>query len=585
MMRIQSAALVSLVVAVFAVLGILYIRSVPLWESPDEPTTFSAAHAVAKVHRMPTYLEQPLYPGVLLNAKRHPPLYFLLAGAFLSINDDLRPEIQANERGLVSAEIPHYLHGDGFPADDFPGAAFIRYLRMFSILFGVLTLIVVWRCARLLAGTTHLAAFLGITVFGLTPTFVFSHAAIDPISLSILMASLITYLLLKLYLAEEPRSRIWRILSVLLVLGLATRVTLVFFYIPALWLIFRAPRQRRIGLAGQLIIPLLLGIAWMLILAPGPSAHSFRLLGGLLLRVDSSVVSFGGLRTLMVNAKNSFWARFGWADLYAPARLLDILDLYGILTVAGFGIFLRRHRPKGLLMLGLVTLLGIAGFLRANLSQFDPQGRFLQLIFAGYAPLAGMGLATLFVRVARRRIRIAVGAFFLLSMIGINAYCLTEVIRPAYLPSTRRHQEVEAFQEQGAFVYGGVSAGQSFICRKPGLCRVEFYITPARLSEANILEFRLFGSTMLADPLAIARVPYPGPEDSPYVGFDFGPIWESQDRSYYVEVCRFPAMAPISIYHTLEDRYMAGARYADESPAPGDLRFTTYVAALPTPEE
>lgn len=584
-MRYSSIILVGIVMLSFLALGSAYIMIVPLWESPDEPSNFSAAQAVARVHRVPTLFEQPLYPGVLMNFKKHPPAYFAFAGLLLSINPDIRPEFVANERGFVSSEIAHYRHGGGIPADQFSGAAFLRLLRGASLLFGAFTLILIWRCARLLWPQDRMPAFMAIC-FGLTPTFIFSHAAIDPLPLGILVASLIIYQLLWIYEQGRVELRRWKWLALLLVLGLATRATLVFLYLPAIWLIRREPRGGRMRLVGQLATPLVLGTIWMLVLAPGPMLISFRQLGSQLVHLNRAYLSFGGLRTIILHSKNSLWARFGWADLYPPARLLDVLDVLALLATVGLviRIWKRTVRP-GARMLLVVGGLGFLGFLRANLAQPDPQGRFLQLVVAAYAPLAGLGLAWFLQRTGKRWIPLAAGTVLLLLLIGINVYCLAFVIHPAYAAEEYPEMELAAYQEQGVMLWGGVSSGQTFICREPGLCRIEFYVTPVELREAAVLEFRLSQSSLLSEPFVVARVPYPGAGDSPYVGFRFSPMWDSKDRCYFVQVTRIPLREPISTWYTLEDRYLGGTRYADGAPAPGDLRFTTYVALPPVPSE
>ena len=259
-----------------------------------------------------------------------------------------------------------------------------------------------------------------------------------------------------------------------------------------------------------------------------------------------------------------------------------MFDALSVLVVFGWGVILwRRRQPRGSYFIFSILALGVLGYFKANVGQFDPQGRFLQILIGGYAPLVAVGLIAVIrvvPRVPQRWITGIACVFVPLVLVLVNWYALSRVIVPAYAEHAYTELDFDAYQEQANLVWGGNSAGQTFLCRKPGLTRVELYITPSKIGRKTNLEFRLATSSLLTDPLVVARAPYPGPGDSPYVGFQFTPRWNSRGRSYYVEVKRIPEEPPISAWYTLEDRYMGGSRYAEGIPARGDLRFTTYCA-------
>ncbi len=578
---LRTGAPLAGVLIAFLALGVAYLLLVPLWETPDEPSTVSTALVVKASRRVPTPLNEPLFPGVTLNAKLYPPLYFALMGTVLSVLPEVRPEVRANPFGRITAEVPRYLHEGGVPADRFPGADVLRILRGISLLFGLVTLVLAWKTIVLLTGSV-VAALLGVATFGLAPTFVFSHAAVDPLPLAIMIASFAISQMVRV--ASGHARGDMRALGIALGLGLVTRATLAFLYLPAGYLVWRQ-KERRATLAGQLLLPGLLCLAWVFVLAPGPSIQAFRHLGALLVRVQPPLLSFAGLRTLVLHTKNSFWARFGWADLYAPSRLIDVLDVLSVLMVLGWFIALARRRTCALVpFVAAVALLGLVGYVRANLAQFDPQGRYLGVLIAAYAPLGGFGLATVVELSTSRAVRSAAVAAVIAAMIAVNAYALVRVISPAYAQRLYPGLGVDAYQDQGELVWGGPSAGQTFIARKPGLSRIELYFTPARHRPRRTLEFMLKESPLINEPLVVARVPYPAPGESPYVGFSFLPRWDSQNRSYYVRVSLVPEGEPVSAWFALEDRYVGGSRYADDAPEPGDLRFTTFYA-LATPND
>jgi hypothetical protein len=372
-------------------------------------------------------------------------------------------------------------------------------------------------------------------------------------------------------------TRRWRLLAVLLFLAMATRSTLTFMFLPAAFIILRQDPSDRKRLFGQLLAPVLLGVIWMLVLFPGPTYLAYKHLGALLVKFDRPMISGAGVRTILVHAKNSFWARFGWADLYAPARLIDVFDVLSVVMVGGWMLRIATRRiVRGAgFLLGILGV-GFLGYVKANMAQFDPQGRFLQLLIGAYAPLGAVGFAAAVRSIPVRRLRQIVIVLVPTALIGVNVYALLAIIKPAY--ETRRFTELvpDAYQEEGDLVWGGTRAGQSFVSRRPGMNRVDLYVTPAKVPEDITLEFRLKESPLIDDPLVSARVPYPRPQDSPYVGFQFQPRWDSEGKSYYVEVERIPDNGPVGTWYTLEDRYTGGTRYEDGIPAPGDLRFTAY---------
>lgn len=573
----RSWILLGAMLLVYAGLGIGYILLVPLWESPDEPSNFSTAYALAKARRVPTPMEQPLFPGVLLNSKLHPPGSFLLTGGMMSLGPDVEPIIKANPLGMISAEIPRYVHGVGFPKDTFLGAGFLRSLRGLSLLLGAFSLMIVWRTARVLSASDSLVCFLAVALFGFTPTWIFSHAAIDPLPVAVLLSSLILYYMVLFVRTDGIDTRRWRLLAVLLFLGMATRSTLTFLFLPAAFIILKQNRSERGRLVGQLLAPVLLGLIWMLVLFPGPTYLAYKHLGALLLKFDRPFVSVAGVRTILVQTKNSFWARFGWADLYAPAQLIDVFDVASVVVVGGWMIraWKRRFVRGAPFLLGILAL-GFFGYLKANMAQFDPQGRFLQLLIAAYAPLGALGFATVIKGIPWKHPRRIVVVLIPVTLVAVNVYALFGIIKPAYQVQRYTELVADAYQEEGKLVWGGTRAGQTFFSRRPGMNRVDLYITPARVPKNVTLEFCLKESPLIDDPLVTARIPYPGPNENPYVGFQFQPLWDSDGKSYYVEVRRIPDGGPIGAWYTLEDRYKGGTRYEDRRPAPGDLRFTTF---------
>lgn len=582
--RVRSWCAAAVLVAVFVALGAAYVVVVPLWETPDEPSNVSTALLAATTRHVPTSRTQPLFPGIPPNAKLHPPLYFALMGLFCPVGVEMQPEVTGNPLAGTPAEIAKYRHDGGIPADHFPGASHLRRMRGISVLMGAMTVVVVWRIARLLAAGSLLAQLLSVGVFCLAPTFLFTHAAIDPLPMAVLSASVSIYQLLRLYLGRcEARSL--RILGVLLAIGLGIRATLAFLYVPAAILVWRQ-KGRRTTFAGHILGPTLLVAVWMLVLWPRPALLAYRHLVAQLVKIDRTALTPVGLMTLAFQTRNSFWAQFGWANLSVPARLIDIFDLLTVVMLGAWGArVVRRRVPAGAGFAAAIAAVGLAGYAKANLAQFDPQGRYLGMLIGAYAPLGGIGCASAIGLWRKTWPKVVLAAAVVLAMIAANVYSLARVIAPAYAAREYEGLGVDAYQGQGMLVAGEASVGQTFLARRPGLTRIEFYFAPARHSAPDVLEFRLMESPLIPEPLVVARVRYPRSGQVPQkVGFTFLPLWDSRDRSYYVRVSTIPEKAPVPACFALEDLYLGGTRYVNDTPTPGDMRFTTY-CVLPSTDE
>jgi hypothetical protein len=150
---VRHVARITALLVVFAVLGLVYSVTVPLFEAPDEPWHFNYVHYVAQGYGLPSMQnnDSGAYQEV-----GQPPLYYLIAGLVTAPipTDDLRgltlhnPGFGYQAPGTVNDNKNLMVHTE---REAFPwrGATLAIHLaRLVSLAFGALTVLAAWGLAR-----------------------------------------------------------------------------------------------------------------------------------------------------------------------------------------------------------------------------------------------------------------------------------------------------------------------------------------------------------------------------------------------------------------------------------------------------
>jgi hypothetical protein len=133
-------------------------------------------------------------------------------------------------------------------------------------------------------------------------------------------------------------------------------------------------------------------------------------------------------------AISSIWGRFGWMNVLLPFWLTAAFTLFAGLGVLGSTIHVwSRSNPnpsnrKLWIWLWMVCVLVLVGFVRFNLSEFQPQGRLLFPALPAFAILIGMGWCNW----CRGKAQTIVCGSLVLSLFAANVFALRWVLLAAY---------------------------------------------------------------------------------------------------------------------------------------------------------
>ncbi|RME76530.1 MAG: phospholipid carrier-dependent glycosyltransferase, partial [Chloroflexi bacterium] len=219
----------ALLAVLFVFLGLGYDLLTPVFENSDETLHYPYVKHVADGYGLPI-----AEPGRLWNQEgTQPPLYYALAAAatFWLNTDNLPDLLQRNPhwlftevRSLLNDNQNLVLHG---PMDAWPytrAALAVHIGRWVSLLFGLLTVLLTWRLARILFPDDLPLAATATALVALTPQFLRVSATVSNDSLSAALTTLAVLLAYRFTAPERQASgpeSLWPPFILGLVAGLA----------------------------------------------------------------------------------------------------------------------------------------------------------------------------------------------------------------------------------------------------------------------------------------------------------------------------------------------------------------------------
>lgn len=377
---------------------------VPPFEAPDENGHLGYASFLATRGELPNQLDPD--PARRVDGQGHqPPLaYAVMAGVLRVLGSDgaLTTRLRVNPthawHGGPGGE-QHPLFRHDAPLFTAEQARAFYALRLLSVVYGVLTLVVVARFMTLVTDdepTRVLAVLLAATLPQLV--FVTSYATADAL---LILLSTVTALQLARAVATPERWQPWVLLGVALAGALLVKKTALFL-MPGIALVVGAMvLARRLPLGaclrgGALVAAVVVVVAgWLFVRNhvvygdPLGSAMEQRTLQTLMVPRPLSDPYFREDLPRLLGA--SFVGVLGWMNVWLPA---PVYWLYGGLAViAAAGVLRRLREPWTLVALTFagLCLLGIVVF---NMTFPQPQGRYLFAALPFLAYLAAAGLRT-----------------------------------------------------------------------------------------------------------------------------------------------------------------------------------------------
>ncbi len=433
---------VFLICLVYVLVAALYAFYTPAWQAPDEPAHFNYIRAIGE-SGLPIlqrgdydqdYLEQikaAKFPATMsIDAIRYesyqPPLYYLAA-------------------------TPVYLLARNFGLN-----ATVIALRMFSVLLGVLVLLVALRIVRALFPDDNLLVLATVGAMAVVPQHIAVSASISNDLAAELVLVLILWLAVKRIqnTISNRQFIIWG--GVLFGAALLTKTTA---YVPgALLLIIAEIAQQRIthhasrnpqsairnlfflfAFAALISSPMFIRNMFVYgVTDPlGLARHDSVVIGQ---PTTAEIIAQYGIKHVVFGVFavtfKSFWAQFGWMGVLVNDRIYIVLFLLCAVAVLGFALFafrIVRHRelltePQhwgiGLLMVLLAT--AILDYIGYNFKFFQLQGRYLFPALIAIAFFLVIGLRELIAREHQRIVFILLYAIF----VALDVACLFLFIVP-----------------------------------------------------------------------------------------------------------------------------------------------------------
>lgn len=442
----------------FLALSLGYLFSTPVFEAPDEPAHYQYAFYLATTGKLPLVKGAGEIHGRPSGEEQlqgyHPPLYYGLLALTMHLlghADTAAAPLRNEEFGRWRDDPPGlrlmYRHGFDERSPVSAEVRMFRWLRGWSVLFGLLTLLLIHRIALLAFPGRPLLADAAALVAGCMPKWTFIFSALNNDNLAALLCHVV---LLGLVTALVTRRlSAWRGVSLGLFAGLSIMAKMTgLFLLPVLAVVYGLALLRWRDRRGEVLRSGLL-VLLMVLLVAGWFFVRNQLIYGSPMALDVHADTFERIqvkpgaawqwisRGFLPKVFQSFVGHFGW-NILAPLPWLVTL-MKGVVGAAllGWLVLLIRparagggHRGVSLLLLG-VALLVFALTLRYNLLLKGPYARYLFPSMAALAILLVAGLARLGQWLPARPRR-ALFALLLLVPPGVGGHVLIRQFRPVF---------------------------------------------------------------------------------------------------------------------------------------------------------
>jgi hypothetical protein len=464
----------------FALLTVSYSFIVPVFNAPDETHHLEYIRHLADHRRLP---DQTTVAEATSNEGFNPPLYYALGAALLSLVSpdnaaDLvvpdyaeltrfrRRPAAAGQQSFFPPLNPHYVKwGWGreqnmflrADKDHFPFQGSLRavhLLRLISIPFGVLTILLVFQTTRALFPGESEIALAAAATCAFNPQFTFLHAYLNNDTLVTTFATICFWLATRLILSKERDKAALVALGLCAGLGLLSKLNFVFMLPIVLLAIWLRPSARGAGVEPRLqdsllfVVPVLAVAGWYFLRSlsiyglDDPLGWELRAHQSPELTLAPELRADFFKEVFARRLFTSFWGQFDWLTIWLPTWSYAFYGLLSLMGLVGVGAWARELRTRALfdgrrlcfsLYLASIVL-ALASLISLNFTFLSAQGR---LIFPVIAPIcifmaAGLrsGLASRWPAGCPARDRLALG--FIVVLAGLNLFALLGVIAPIY---------------------------------------------------------------------------------------------------------------------------------------------------------
>jgi len=459
----------ALALVTHAVLATGYLFTTPVFEGPDEYGHYESVRYLLEKEGLPTIQGTSEQTGLPrwreATMAHHGPVYYAwLAGWQVLLGaSDVTPFQQTppERAGPTESHAVRWQHGFDEVAPISHEVRVFQAARAWSVVFGLVSLLLVHRLGRRVFPERPAVADLATLLLACLPQWSFTHGVLDNGNLATCLCLAALVLLIPApspspQTTPAPATTVRNAALFGLVAGTALLVKFTSIFLAPLAAaafaleLARAKDRRRETLLAITVCAAtgLAVVGWFLL-------RNHRLYGDFLaLNVHGDAFATTRIPNDEVRFRyltHGFWrliwrslvGTFGWGNLAVPQSFLWGAGALVAAALAGWLAHGRRllERPRAVLLLALAAALVWAGVLRYNWNHVQPQGRYL---FPGIGPmvlLVAAGLIGLFEATPLALRRAAAALTLALPLVGLWTWRshVAPVLRPDPLPSQRFH--------------------------------------------------------------------------------------------------------------------------------------------------
>jgi 4-amino-4-deoxy-L-arabinose transferase-like glycosyltransferase len=424
-----------IILALYLVFGIMHTFATPVMEAWDEPWHFPVVKYITD-HSFTLPVQTPGIDTPWRQQGSQPPLYYLLGAVLTAWIDtsDMETLRRMNPHAATGFSQPdgnanlivHRTELETFPFTRTTLAVY--FLRLFSLLLGLGTILVTYALAREIFPDQPILALGAAALNAFLPMFVFISASVSNDNLSNLVGNAIALLLVKLIKSERlPQNRLYVLLGVATGAGLLSKLSIGFF-IPVI-----AASLLFVSLCLRDWRPLVIGGAisggFTVLIAGWWYIRNIELYGdptGLNVFLDIvgrryPPANWEQLWSERFSFSWSYWGAYGTINILLPRVLYTIFDAIGIFAFLSAAVFLfktllrREWRMRQWMVVAITLILPLLTFISLIRWTTETPGSQGRLVFVALSSLSlwmAVGLTWWANKIVGRMMLAGVGGFF-----------------------------------------------------------------------------------------------------------------------------------------------------------------------------
>lgn len=384
----KFASAIMILLSFYFAIGLVYLFATPIFEASDEYRHFGMLDYIHRNHALP--VQDPDNLDTLYHQEgSQPPLYYLISALITAPIDFSNFVDLANDNPHAQVGLPHSDHNknivlhDSHPLEGVVLAIYI--LRIVGLIFGGMTVYIVYQAGILIAGRRIGLFAAGITAFN--PMYLFIMASVNNDTLVTLLSSAALYLIIRL-IKEGFNIRRDVLLAFIIALATLTKLSGLVIVLVAAIVGLGVSYLRRDWRGLVTLGGAMLGI-W-LIIAGWWYLRNIQLYGELF--GTSMMVQVAGARlepftfqTFLDEFEGlriTYWGLFGGVNIFTQPLFYWVMDAISLLAGLGIAwVFIqRRHHQQQiipLLALGLTVFIGFITLINWTSQTYASQGRLL----------------------------------------------------------------------------------------------------------------------------------------------------------------------------------------------------------------